>query len=149
MQAAMRALKSPIPVALFFAILFRATGLATPTIVARPIELLSDAAIPPILVLLGAQVARAERISHLKLIAGAVMLRLLVGPLVGFGLAAVLALSGGARTAFILQASMPTAVMTIILATEYHLNTELMSNIILISLLLSPLTLTPLILYFQ
>jgi predicted permease len=148
-QAAMRAIKSPVPVTLLFAILFRASGIATPTIIARPIELLAGAAIPTILVLLGAQVARAERISHIRLISVAVMLRLLVGPSIGFALAALLSFSGGARTAFILQASMPTAVMTIILATEYHLNTELMSNIILISLLLSPLTLTPLILYFQ
>ena len=73
------------------------------------------------------------------------------GPLV-FGAAALLlawllGLEGTARQAGILQASMPSAVLCIILATEYDLEPELVTSVVFFTTLLSPLTLTPLLLY--
>ena len=146
LSALWQMLKTPYPYALIAAFGVRFSGITTPAPLARSLGLMADAAIPVILVLLGAQVARSTHLANLRLISVATGLRLLVGPLMGLLVAALMSLSGDARTAFIMQASMPTAVMTIILATEYHLNTELMSNTILVSLLLSPMTLSVLIL---
>jgi predicted permease len=44
---------------------------------------------------------------------------------------------------------MPTAVITTILAVEYELDNAFITGTVLISTLLSPLTLTPLIAYLQ
>jgi predicted permease len=70
-----------------------------------------------------------------------------IGPLVGSGIAALFGLGGPSRQAGITEASMPTAVMTTILASEYQLESSLVTAIIFIGTILSPLTLTPL-LYF-
>jgi len=64
-------------------------------------------------------------------------------------LAAGLGLEGVARQAVILQSAMPTAVIVTILATEYDLDPALASAAVLVSTLLSPFTLTPIIAYLQ
>jgi len=49
----------------------------------------------------------------------------------------------------VLEASMPTAVITTILAVEYDLDPIFVTGIVVVTTLLSPLTLTPLIAYLQ
>jgi predicted permease len=44
---------------------------------------------------------------------------------------------------------MPSAVMSTVLATEYNLDSSLVTGTILVTTLLSPLTLTPLILFLK
>jgi hypothetical protein len=70
-----------------------------------------------------------------------------VTPLVALLLARWIGLSGMARQAAVLQASMPAAVVTTILAVEYELDATLVSGTVVLTTLLSPLTLTPLIAY--
>jgi len=45
------------------------------------------------------------------------------------------------------QASMPSMVSSTVLAEEYHLDSKLIAAVVLISTLLSPLTLTPLLVF--
>jgi predicted permease len=56
-------------------------------------------------------------------------------------------LNSTARKDGITDAGMPSAVMTTILADEYKLDVSLVTAIVFVSTILSPLTLTPL-LYF-
>jgi predicted permease len=51
------------------------------------------------------------------------------------------------RRLAVLQASMPAAVVTTVLAVQYDLDRTLISGTVVLSTLLSPLTLTPLIAY--
>jgi predicted permease len=74
---------------------------------------------------------------------------LFLSPFLATGLALIAGLDTFAAIAFILQASMPTAVMTIVLATEFDLDQNLALNIILASTLLSPVTLSVLILILK
>jgi hypothetical protein len=137
--------------ALIAAGLVRANGWELPLALARPVELLGEASIPVMLVLLGLQMAeaRAWPRARLALIGLASFLQLLVAPLVGLALAGALGLTGVARQAAVLEASMPTAVITTILAVEYDLDAALVTGTVVLSTLLSPLTLTPLIAYLQ
>jgi hypothetical protein len=64
-------------------------------------------------------------------------------------LAHVLGLDGAALQGGVLQAAMPTAVVTTILAVEYNLDHGLMTGVVMLSTLLSPLSLVPLIAYLQ
>jgi hypothetical protein len=56
-------------------------------------------------------------------------------------------LSGAAGQAAVIQASMPSAVNTTILAAEYKLDSSLVTAIVYIGTILSPITLTPLIVF--
>ena len=69
--------------------------------------------------------------------------RLLGGAAAGFLLAPLLGLQGAAYQAGVLQASMPTAVVCIILATEYETEPAFVTTAVFFTTLLSPLTITP------
>lgn len=115
----------------------------------RPIGLLGQAAIPTMLVVLGLQLTRVQRISDLKLVSVGVGIRLLLSPLVAVGLVRLLNIPAPASTAIIMQASMPVAVMTIIYASEFGLDDQFASSTVLASTLLSPITLSVLVFLLQ
>jgi predicted permease len=121
------------------------TGAQLPPLLAGPVERVSLAAVPMMLILLGLQLAQSSAISQLRLVSVGVMMRLLVSPFIALGIALLLSFNDTAMVAFIMQASMPTAVMTIILATEYDLNRQLSLSLVMASTLLSPITLSLLI----
>jgi predicted permease len=120
-----------------------------PLSVNRAVTLLSDAAIPMMLAVLGLQIAeaRAWPRGSMKLIGVATFLQLVIAPLAALLLAYCVGLTGPARQAAVLQASMPTAVITTILAIEYELDAQMVTGTVILTTLLSPLTLTPLIAY--
>ncbi len=121
------------------------TGTALPFPLARTVKLLADATIPVMLVVLGMQLHGARlhgRVGPLALGAG---LRLAGGAVAGLVLAGVLGLEGPAHQAAVLEAAMPSAVISIILATEYDVEPEFVTTVVFASTLLCPLTLTPLL----
>jgi predicted permease len=135
----------PTLYALLIAFLFKQMNWDLPISIQRPIDLLSQAAIPAMLVLLGLQLQRAKWGSYGKALGVASILRLLISPLVAFGLSLPLALHGPALQAGITEASTPSAVMGTVLATEYDTEPEFVTTVVTITTLLSPLTLTPLL----
>ncbi len=127
------------------AFVVRATGVVIPLSIWRPIELLSDATIPMMLLLLGMQIASNGMPKQKGLIAISTSLRLLASPLIAWSLALILGLTGIARDAALIEAAMPTAVFSAVLAYEFDLDPAFATSAIFASTLLSPLTLTPLI----
>jgi predicted permease len=115
----------------------------------RPVSLLSSAAIPVMLLVLGAQLERHTAPEQPRAVAVAVVLSLLVTPLIAFGFAALLHLEGAARQAAIIEASMPAAVVTTVLALEFELDANFATSVVMFTTLLSPLTLVALIAYLQ
>ena len=117
-------------------------GVSLPPIMSRPIELLSAAMIPTMVVALGCQLAGAgiPRPNWDMAISSAI--RLLGGPLLAFGLAAPFGLVGIERSVGILQASMPAAVLVSIIAVENDLLPEFVIATVLFSTLASVVTLT-------
>jgi hypothetical protein len=123
------------------------TGLSVPVALMRPVGLLSDAALPMMILVLGMQLERATVPDRPWTVALAVTLSLVAAPLVALGLASLLRVSGSARQASVILASMPVAVITTILALEFDVAPEFVTNAVFLSTLLSPLTLTPLLAY--
>ena len=119
-QALAGIFRVPAVYGVLLAVLVMATGVTLPPAVMRPIELLSAAAVPVMLLVLGMQLERAGRPERPGLVALAATLSLVVAPLVAFGLAHLLQLSGPARQAALVEASMPSAVVNTILAVEYE-----------------------------
>ena len=146
-QAALGMLKVPTVYAVLLAALLNQFNLSLPLPLERTIGLAADGSIPLMLVLLGVELARIQWSHSLRALGLGTGLRLLAGPLVGFLLAIPFGLQGAARQADLLQTAMPSAVTSAVLATEYKLDSSLVTAIIFISTLLSPLTLTPLLVY--
>ena len=125
------------------------TRAAVPLAVMRPISMLSDAALPIMLLVMGMQLERAVKPTHPTAVAVAVALSLAVGPIVGLGLSSLLGLSGPARQAAILLASMPAAVVTTVLALEFDLDPSFATSTVFVSTMLSPFSLVLIIAYLQ
>jgi predicted permease len=110
----------------------------------RAVDLLSQACIPIFLVILGMQLqGRGVRAPAAPLLLSIAM-RLVGGAAIGLLLARSFGLEDAARAAGILQASMPAAVICIILASEYDTEPSFVTSVVFFTTLLSPLTLTPL-----
>jgi len=145
-QAIQAVLRMPIIYAVLAGIAVNATGWEMPISVGRVVELLAQAAVPSMLMLLGLQLAQSNGFLKPQLVVVGAALRLLLSPLVAIGVSSILfGLEGPASTAFIMQASMPVAVVTIIFASEFNLNREQILSTILVTTVLSPFTLSVLI----
>jgi predicted permease len=144
-----RLLKVPAIYAVTAAVIVLSTHATVPAAIMRPIGLLSDAAIPIMLLVLGMQLERAVVPKHPLAVAAAVVLSLIVAPSIAFGLTWVLGLTGAARQAAIIEASMPAAVITTVLALEFDLDAAFSTSVVFFTTLLSPITLVLLIAYLQ
>jgi predicted permease len=95
------------------------------------------------------QLERAAIPERPLLVVLATVLTLGVTPLLALGLTPVLGLSGPARQAAVIEASMPTAVVTTILALEYEIAPAFVTSAVFLSTLLSPFTVTLLIAFLK
>ena len=144
-ESMLNLLKFPTLYALILAIIFNRTGWQLTLPLARSITQLGNAAIPAMLILLGMQLGASELNNHKGPMALAVGIRLLLSPFIALGLSKPFQLEGPALQAGVTESSMPTAVMTTILATEFDVEPALVSTIVTVTTILSPLTLTPLL----
>ncbi len=143
-------LKTPPFLALLLTFLLKGLGITElPVPIARTTELLADASIPLMLILLGLQLGQFAKFDRLRLVFTGVSLRLLIAPILAVLFASVFGITGDARLAFIVQAGMPTAVVTIVLATEFQTDRDLALNLIMVSTIISPITLSILIYLLQ
>ena len=142
MAALLAVFKTPALLALVPALIVNWFDWPLPLVLTRIIGLLAGAMIPVMLIALGVQLAqtRSLRLSYDLLVATA--LRLLGGPLLAFLLITPFTLDETARGAGIMQASMPAAVLTSIIALEYDLEPEFVTHAVLFSTLVSVVTLT-------
>ncbi len=131
------------------ALLTMSVGITIPEIVMRPVGMLSDAALPLMILVLGMQIERATMPERPIVVAAAVVVSLILTPLAAIGWAHVVGLRGAALQAGVLQSSMPTAVMTTILALEFDALPQFVTSVVCLATLLSPLTVTLLIAYLQ
>lgn len=146
-ESALAVLKLPVIYGVIIAVIFKLTGLELPLMIFRAVDLLSGAALPVMLIVLGLQLAETRQIKNLRVITAASIFQLLSGPIVGLLVAALVGLTGPARQAAVVESAMPTAVITTILAVEYDIDPAFVTGIVLVTTLLSPITLTPLIAY--
>ena len=143
-EAAVALLKVPALWSALVAFSFFGLGWTLPTPVHRAVDMLADASIPLFLVILGMQLVGVNWRAQRNPVLAATALRLVAGALVAFLMVRVWHLEGAARQAAVFQASMPTAVITSVLASEYEGEAEFVAAAILLTTILSPLTLTPL-----
>jgi len=135
--------------ALAAAFIFLITRTEVPIAIMRPIGMLSDAAIPTMLLVLGMQLQRATFPERPVAVLVAVALSLFVAPVIGLGLSTALGMTGVARSVAIVVSAMPAAVVTTVLALEFNLDSAFVTSVVFVSTLLSPVTLVLLIAYLK
>jgi malate permease and related proteins len=140
-------LRVPAIYAILLAVLVIRTGWVLPAPLLRTVELTSAGAVPAMLILLGLEIQKVTLTRNWRALSVPVICRLVIGPAVGMLLAGLFGLENSARNDGTVEAAMPTAVMTTVLAAEYKLDASLVTAIIFVGTVISPLTLTP-ILYF-
>jgi predicted permease len=127
------------------AFVVRITNTSVPAPIFQPVEMVGNAAIPMMLLLLGVQLARNSFGKQVPLICTATMVRLVGGALIGIALAAVMGLTGVSRQTCIVEHSTPTGVMASILSMEFGTEPELTAGVIFASTLASIATMTLLV----
>jgi predicted permease len=139
--------KIPSAYAVILAAFINTFGWTLPLPIDRTISILSNASIPVMMVILGIQLQHSDGFHNKPALAIGSGLRLACSAILAVGLGRFLGLSGAALQANVTQSAMPTAVITTILATEYDIDASYVTGVVIITTLLSPLILTPL-LYF-
>ncbi|MEM7032540.1 MAG: AEC family transporter [Chloroflexota bacterium] len=140
--AVMATLKTPALIAVVPAFIVNYFGLPLPIFVTRSVGLLAGALIPIMLVTLGVQLAEMGRPRLTREIIVASSLRLIVGPVLAMLLAPVFVVTGIERGAGVLQAAMPAAVLTALIAWEHDLMPDVVTMAVLLSTVASAVTLT-------
>ncbi len=111
--------KLPVTWALLAAALLRLTHLTPPVGIARGAELLAAATVPMVLLSLGIQLGASPRVQISAPVLIAVGLRVLVVPLIGWGVGVLIAMPALALKGLVLACAMPTAVNSFMIAREY------------------------------
>lgn len=148
-DAALGLFRIPTMYAVLLAIVIIALKIEIPGPIDRAVQLAASGTIPLMLILLGVELTRVEFSGSLRAMQLSVGLRLLVAPLIALLLTSLFGINGFARQGSVTQASMPSMVSSTVLATEYNLDSRLVTAIVFISTLLSPLTLTPLLVFLS
>ena len=144
-QAFLGMFKIPTLYAVFLAALINQFHLSVPVPLDRTVALAAGAGVPVMILLLGLELRQVRSTKYFAALGLSACVRLLAGPLLGMGFTSVLGITGPGRQAGVMEASMSAAVANTNLAAEYKLDPSRVAATILLSTLLSPLTLTPLI----
>jgi len=134
-------IKSPSFYAILITILLLYYEIETPTFVLNTVMLLAYAMIVMILMSLGVALTQLKVFSFKNALISSVA-RLIIGPIIGFALIKVFNLSGFAAGVLLIQSSMPSAILTYLIASM-HSPKEIVDNIssmIVVSTLMSLIT---------
>lgn len=118
---------------------FNAFGLHLPPLITRTFQT-AGSAVAPLMIFFVGLALQKPALRTLLWILPAVMLKLGFAPLLASIGGRFLGLEGVARGATILEAAMPTMVLTLVIADRFELDTELLAQAIALSTLLSFLT---------
>jgi malate permease and related proteins len=142
LRAALTAVASPLALAVVPALVVNLTNATLPIWLDRPISLLAAAMIPVLLLTLGIQLAGMSRTAlPSRLVTVPIVLKLVVAPLVAWLAVSMLDLAGDAGNVVILQAAMPAAVFTSLIALEHDLEADFVTSAVLVGTLISAVTL--------
>lgn len=140
-RAIVTALASPLALAVIPALAVNISNIQLPLWADRPMSLLAAALIPVMLLTLGVQLAGMPRALPKPLVAVPIGMKLVAAPLVAVAAVALVSLEAPASQVVILQAAMPAAVFTSLIALEHHLEADYVTSVVLAGTLVSAVTL--------
>ena len=141
-QGLTRVLRYPHLYAFLLAVVLRSASIELPQSLFRSVDLLAQAAIPSQLLMLGIQLSRV-RLHHFGI--DSILLssiKLLVPPFLGWAITSMLGITGLLQAVLIAEVSMPSAVNSLILATQFRRNPELAATVVVLWNMLSMVSIT-------
>lgn len=136
-----RLFRLPAFYAVALAVIVYSLDIPLPQPLLRGIEVAAAGAIPVMLVVLGMQIADLNDLGRIWLALPATILRLGVAPILAVLVAGWLGLQGLNKATSVIEASMPTAVVTTILAVEFDVRPSLVTSTVVLTTILSAITL--------
>ena len=145
-NALLSVIKMPIVHAVFIGLFWQYLHLPMPSNLYTAIGMMADASIPTIMLVLGMQLAEIE-LTNLdwSKISLALVTRLMISPLIAYGLVLALPVDQLLGKVMIIEAAMPTAAITTMYALQFDCSPELVSSITFIGTVLSMGTLSVLL----
>jgi len=137
-------LKEPLVPATILGLLFMFYGWETPKILTNSLNLISQMAIPLMLITLGVAVARLKTQLAFKTL-GISISKIMIGTIAGITVGYQFSVPYEAFAVLIIQMSMPVAVTSYLLAEKYGANSEAVAGLVVISTFLTTFT-TPVVL---
>lgn len=136
-------MKLPSIYAAFLALGFQFVGIKMPGNIFSVIDMIANAAIPMVMLVLGFQLAEMKLtvLDWDKIIYGTAV-RLMISPLIALALVQVLPVEPLLKKVLIVTSAMPSAVMAVIYAIQFDAEPELVSSITFISTVFSFVTVT-------
>jgi predicted permease len=145
MGALRSVVRMPMVYASIIGLLFNLTNTSMPALIANPMDILGDAAVPSMLMVLGIQLSTQFSLDNFRALLMVSTLRLLAPVGLAFGLTSLLGINGLTQQVLIVLSAMPTAVFTIIIASEFDARPTFVTNAVVLTTLGSLLTVAPLI----
>lgn len=145
LQALLGLAKVPAVYAIPLGLLVHTQDIQLPLAVWRPLELLGSATVPSMLLILGMQMGVSGIPPQRGMLSVATGIRLVISPALAWALAPLFGLRGIGFQVGVLEAAMPSAVLSTIIAIEFESEPGFVTGAVLATTLLSPFTLTPLI----
>jgi len=136
-------LRMPVSYAVLLAILIKVLRIEMPSTLMQPVELISQAAIPTVMLILGMQLAQIKWTSfEWGKVSYGVVVRLLISPVIAWGITLMMPMDPLLAKVLIVAAAMPSAATIVMYAVEFDAKPKLVSSITLITTLLSIFTIT-------
>jgi len=140
------AFKIPLIYAVIIGLSFNLLKIPVPNMIFKPIEMIGMITIPLALLILGYKLTEIK-ITEAKTALLASLFRIIGGFSIAILIIKLFSITGLAKNIILLQAAMPSAVMSMILCQKYKRDASLVASIVLITTILSLISI-PLILLF-
>ncbi len=148
-MAVISVLKMPPTYAVLIALVMNLGSITMPENLMSSVNLLADATIPMVMVVLGMQLAGISvKSMEWTKVSYASIVRLVASPIIAFALTLILPMSDLMASVLIVSAAMPSAATTTIYAVQFNAKPELVSSITLMTTLFSVVTIPILLTIF-
>jgi predicted permease len=147
-QSAQRVIRMPLIYAAFLGIGLQLISVPIPTAVMEVISLVGDASIPTVMLVLGMQLAAIsrKRVAY-RYVSAISIIRMIASPLIAVGILYFMPVNDLLKAVIIVQASMPAAANTTMLALQFGTEPDLVSFTTFFTTLISIITI-PVVLFF-
>lgn len=140
------ALTVPMPYAFLVGLWLNVNEIALPLPIDRSVEVLARAVVPVTLIILGLQLGRATFKGRWNLVLTATAIRYGAGAALGFLMVSLFGIQGLSRQVFILEATMPSGLMSGVLTAEFGGDASFAAATVLVTTILSSIFLSVLLL---
>ena len=136
-----RVLSFPVLWAVIIGIVFNIFNVPIGEIATDLVGYLAAAAVPVIMISLGLSLKFKGLLKNLKIASLSVIVKLIIGPIIALILVSLIGLSGMGRTIPIVEAAMPSGMLTLVLAITYKLDFNLAADCAIATTIFSLITL--------